>query len=130
MVHKLWEGEKQSDMLNISSIKCSKNDGEMYIVLTISISSLSMCCFCNLLEHIFLKKWLISVSASHIPFGNKSRKANGMSVCINTHPNAHTTTFSHNFYVNSFFFSMSKVVRIYHPKKLLAVLFLYIDFAS
>jgi hypothetical protein len=31
-----------------------------------------------------LKKWLISVSASHIPFGNKSWKANGMSVCINT----------------------------------------------
>jgi hypothetical protein len=38
----------------------------------------------NLLEHISLKKWLISVSASHIPFGNKSRKANGMSVYINT----------------------------------------------
>jgi hypothetical protein len=37
-----------------------------------------------LLEHISLKKWLFSVSASHIPFGNKSWKANGMSVCINT----------------------------------------------
>jgi hypothetical protein len=27
---------------------------------------------------------LIFVSASHIPFGNKSRKDNGISVCINT----------------------------------------------
>jgi hypothetical protein len=35
-----------------------------------------------------------------------------------------------NFYASSFFFSMSQAVRVHHPKKLLAVLFLYIDFAS
>jgi hypothetical protein len=38
----------------------------------------------NLSEHISLKKWLISMSASHILFGNNSRKVNEMSVCINT----------------------------------------------
>jgi len=48
------------------------------------VSSLSMWSTFNLLEHISLKKWLFSVSASHIPFGNKSWKANEMSVCINT----------------------------------------------
>jgi hypothetical protein len=56
----------------------------LHIVSTIFFSSLSMWSTFNLLEHISLKKWLISVSASHIPFGNKSRKANGMSVFINT----------------------------------------------
>jgi hypothetical protein len=44
----------------------------LHIVSTIFISSLSMCCVCNLLDYISLKKWLIFVSTSHIPFGNKS----------------------------------------------------------
>ena len=66
-----------------------KNDGgniisSLHSVLMILVSSLSMWSTFNLMEYISLKKWLISVSASHIPFGNKSRKANGMSVCINT----------------------------------------------
>jgi hypothetical protein len=56
----------------------------LYSVSTIFVSSLSMWSTFNLMEHISLKKWLISVSASYIPFGNKSRKANGISVCINT----------------------------------------------
>jgi len=56
----------------------------LHSVSTIFVSSLSMWSTFNLMEHISLKKWLISVSASHIPFGNKSWKANGMSVCINT----------------------------------------------
>ena len=137
-IHLYWTGPPAFASNDRCIGRCSiesKNDGGNIISSLHSVSmifawSLSMWSTFNLLEHISLKKWLISVSASHIPFGNKSQKANGMSVCINTHPNAHTTTFSHNFYVNSFFFSMSKVVRIYHPKKLLAVLFLYIDFAS
>ena len=67
----------------------SKNDGgniisSLHIVSTIFISSISMWSTFNLLEHISLKKLLISVSASHIPFGNKSQKVIGMSVCINT----------------------------------------------
>jgi len=67
----------------------SKNDGgniisSLHIVSTIFVSSLLMWSTFNLLEHISLKKWLISVSASHIPFGNKSWKVNGTSVCINT----------------------------------------------
>ena len=67
----------------------SKNDGgniisSLHSVLTIFVSSLSMWSTFNLLEHKSLKKWLISVSVSHILFGKKSRKANGISVCINT----------------------------------------------
>ena len=67
----------------------SKNDGgniisSLHSISTIFVSSLSMWSTFNLLEHISLKKWLIFVSASHIPFGKKSRKANRMSVCINT----------------------------------------------
>jgi len=69
------------------SIELKNNGGNiissLHIVLTIFISSLSMWSTFNLLEHISLKKWLISVIASHIPFGNKSQKSNGMSVCIN-----------------------------------------------
>jgi hypothetical protein len=72
--------------------RCStewKNNGgniisSLHIVSTIFVSSLSMWSTFNLLELISLKKWPISVSASHIPFNNKSWKANGMSVCINT----------------------------------------------
>jgi hypothetical protein len=45
----------------------------LYIVWTIFVSSLSMCYVCNLLEHISIKKWLIFVSASYIPFRNKSQ---------------------------------------------------------
>jgi len=67
----------------------SKNDrgniiSSLHSVLMIFVSSLSMWSTFNLLEHKSLKKWLIFVSASHIPFDNKSRKDNGMSVCINT----------------------------------------------
>jgi len=69
----------------------SKNNGgniisSLHSVSTIFVSSLSMWSTFNLLEHKSLNKLLISVSAFHIPFGNKSRKAkaNGMSVCINT----------------------------------------------
>jgi hypothetical protein len=40
--------------------------------LMILVSSLSMWLTFNLLEHISLKKWLIFMSAFHIPFGNKS----------------------------------------------------------
>ena len=65
-----------------------KNGGNiissLHIVSTIFVLSLLMWSTFNLLEHISLNKWLISISASHIPFGNKSRKANGMSVCLNT----------------------------------------------
>jgi len=56
----------------------------LHSVSTIFVSSLSMWSTFNLMEHISLKKWLISMSASHILFGNKSWKANGMSVYINT----------------------------------------------
>jgi len=70
------------------SIESKSNGGNiissLHIVSMIFFSSLSMWSTFNLSEHISLKKWLISVSASHILFGNKSQKVNGMSVCINT----------------------------------------------
>ena len=63
----------------------SKNEGgniisSLHSVSMIFLWSISMCSTFILLEHISLKKWLISVSAPHISFGNKSWKANGMSV--------------------------------------------------
>jgi len=69
------------------SIK-SKNDrgniiSSLHIVSMIFILSRSMWFVCNLLELISQKKWIISVSASHILFGHKSWYANGMSICIN-----------------------------------------------
>jgi len=90
-IHLYWIGPLTFTSNGKCTDRCSiesKNDGgniisSLHIVSTIFFSSLSMWSTFNLLEHISLKKWLISVSASHIPFGNKSRKANGMSVCIN-----------------------------------------------
>jgi len=91
-IHLYWTGPPTFTSNGRCMGRCSiesKNDGGNIIsslqsVLMIFVSSLLMWSTFNLLEHISLKKWLISVSASHIPFGNKSRKANGMSVCINT----------------------------------------------
>ena len=80
-IHQYWTNKPSTFA---SNNKCmgryfieSKNDGEnifssLHIVWTIFISSLSMYCVCNLLEYISLNKLLISVSASHIPFDNKS----------------------------------------------------------
>ena len=91
-IHLYWTGPPTFASYDKCMGRCSiesKNDGgniisSLHIVLMIFISSLSMWSTFNLLELISLKKWPISVSASHIPFNNKSWKANGMSVCINT----------------------------------------------
>jgi len=91
-IHLYWTGPSTFTSNGKCTVRCSiesKNDAgntisSLHIVSTIFFSSLSMWSTFNLLEHISLKKWLIFVSVSHIPFGNKSRKANGMSVCINT----------------------------------------------
>jgi len=91
-IHLYWTGPptftSYDKCMGRCSIKSKNNGGNiilsLHIVSTIFVSSLSMWSTFNLLEHISLKKWLISVSASHIPFDNKSWKANGMSVCINT----------------------------------------------
>jgi len=91
-IHLYWTGPLTFTLYDKCMDRCSiesKNNvgniiSSLHIVSTIFVSSLSMWLTFNLLEHISLKKWLISVSASHIPFDNKSRKANGMSVCINT----------------------------------------------
>jgi hypothetical protein len=91
-IHLYWTGPPAFASNGRCIGRCSiesKNDGgniisSLHSVLTIFVWSLSMCSTFNLLEHISLKKWLIFVSASYIPFGNKSWKANGMSVCINT----------------------------------------------
>jgi len=91
-IHLYWIGPPTFTSNGKCTGRCSiesKNDGgniisSLHIVSTIFVSSLSKLSTFNLLEHISLKKWLISISASHIPFGDKSRKANGMSVCINT----------------------------------------------
>jgi len=90
-IHLYWTGPPTFTSYSKCTGRCSielKNDGgniisSLHIVSMIFISSLSMWSTFNLLEHISLRKWLVSVSASHIPFGNKSWKANGMSVCIN-----------------------------------------------
>jgi hypothetical protein len=91
-IHIYWTGPPSFTSNGKCTGKCSiesKNDGgniisSLHIISTIFVSSLSMWSTFNLLEHISLKKWLISVNASHILFGNKSWKVNGMSVCINT----------------------------------------------
>jgi len=91
-IHLYWTGPPTFASNGRYMGRCSiesKNDGgniisSLHSVSTIFVSSLSMWSTFNLLEHISLKKWVISMSASHIQFGNKSRKANGMSACINT----------------------------------------------
>jgi len=91
-IHLYWTGPSTFTSYGKYTGRCSiesKNDGwniisSLHIISTIFVSSLSMWSICNLLEHISLKKWLIFVSVSHISFGNKSRKANKISVCINT----------------------------------------------
>jgi len=90
-IHLYWTGPPAFASNGRCIGRCSiesKNDGgniisSLHSVSTIFVWSLSMWSTFNLLEHISLKKWLIFVSASHIPFGNKSQKANEMSVCIN-----------------------------------------------
>ena len=91
-IHLYWIGPPTFTLNGKCTGRCSiesKNDGgniisSLHIVSMIFVSSLSMWSTFNLLEHISLKKLLISMSASHIPFCNKSWKVNGMSVCINT----------------------------------------------
>jgi len=91
-IHLCWTGPPTFASYGKYMGRCSiesKNDGgniisSLHIISMIFISSRSMWFVYNLLELISLKKWIISVSASHIPFGNKSHYANGMSVCINT----------------------------------------------
>jgi len=91
-IHLYWTGPptfaSNDRCMGRCSIESKNNRGNiissLHNISTIFVSSLSMWSTFNLMEHISLKKWLISVSASHIPFSNKSRKANGMSVCINT----------------------------------------------
>jgi len=91
-IHLYWTGPPTFTSNGKCTGRCSvesKHDRRniilsLHIVSMIFVSSLSMWLTFNLLEHISLKKWLISVSVSYIPFGNKLQKANGMSVCINT----------------------------------------------
>jgi hypothetical protein len=79
-IHLYWTRPPTFALYGKCLSKCSiesKNDGgniisSFYIAWTIFVSNLLMCCVRNLLEHISLKKWLISVSASYIPFVNKS----------------------------------------------------------
>jgi hypothetical protein len=90
-IHLYWTGPPTSTSYGKCTGRCfieKKNGGNiissLHIVSMIFVLSLSMWSTFNLLEHISLKKWLISMNASHITFDNKSRKSNGMSVCINT----------------------------------------------
>ena len=79
-IHLYWTGPSTFAPYSKCMGRCSmesKKDGgniisSLHIVSTIFVWRLSMCCVCDLLEHISLKKWLISMSASHIPFDNKS----------------------------------------------------------
>jgi hypothetical protein len=70
------------------SIESKKEGGKiilsLQIVSTMLLLSCSICCEHNLFEQTFLKKWLISVSVSHILFDNKSLFLIGINVCINT----------------------------------------------
>ena len=79
-VHQYWIGPltltSNGKYMSRYSIKLKNNweniISSLHIIWTIFISSLYVCCVCNLLEHISLKKWSVFMSASHIFFGNKS----------------------------------------------------------